>query len=118
MSNSTHSRQSSETSGQLAYAETAAPHALDALYFKHPTEGWLPVLDTHTHIEVSLVLVVLGDPKTGAYSTTYRTDYANTEELLFSDDAKAEIGSPTESHDWPDVTRSTPGESNLTEYHQ
>lgn len=107
-----------EETRKLAYAETAAPHAGSALYFRHPTEGWLPVLDTHTHIEVSLVLVVLGDPKTGAYSTTYRTDYANTEELLFSDGAKAEIGGPTKNHDWPDITRSTPGESNLNEYHQ
>lgn len=100
----------------------AAPDAGHALYFNHPQHGWMPVLDQFTDIEISRVVIALGDAKTGAFAALFDTYYSEYADLIFdantvtgefSDAFREDLFTPADEL-VVDLPESTPGESNLS----
>jgi len=72
----------SEKAGYYRIKDAAAPETAQAEYYNHPNMGWCPVLDVLNDIESDIVVIVLGDNKTGAYADTVRTYYSEYADII------------------------------------
>ncbi|WP_302083126.1 hypothetical protein [Salinibaculum rarum] len=82
-----------------ARLKDAAPFIKDAVFFNHPEEGWVRVLDVIADIDTDIVVAAYADAATGEFRGLYKSWYSNSEELIVETTAEFV---PEHIHDAPD----------------